>query len=443
MTGWRVAVFTITSIAAIGCSRDPARTSQAYLASGDAYAKAGQYKEAAIQYRNAAKVTPQSSAAHEKLADVSMHEHDRDTAAIEYLRAADLDPGNGAAQVRAASIYLLAGRFAEARDFAQAALRISPREVSAHVVLGEALNALHDATRGEASLREAVAIAPQSPDAHVALGSLYWSVGRLVDAEAELKRAVALAPAHAGADRALGLFYMATSRADAAEDCWKAVAKSPGGDPLALADYYAATGRLAESEHELATLAHADSTFVPASLRLASVQNARGERPDALVTIGAVLKRDPHNVVAQVARARLLASDGHLDEALADAGAAARTNVTAATMVGMILEAQGKRDAARHQYEETVAKYPHAPVAANNLACIYLEESRLDDALAQALVAHDEMPDSPEANDTLGWIYIQRHEAARAQNPLQAAVKARPDNQTYRSHLAVAQTGQP
>ena len=70
----------------------------------------------------------------------------------------------------------------------------SVRRERGHVALGEALSALHDVRRGEASLREAVSIAPQSPDAHVALGSLYWSVGRLVDAEAELKRAVALAP---------------------------------------------------------------------------------------------------------------------------------------------------------------------------------------------------------------------------------------------------------
>ena len=288
-----------------------------------------------------------------------MHEHDRGTAATEYLRAAELDPGNAVAQVRAASIYLLASRFAEARDLAQAALWISPRDVSAHVVLGEALNALHDARRGEASSsrRSPLPLSHPTPMSRSAAPTgppAVWPTPRR-SSNARLP----WRPTHPGANRALGLFYMATSRADAAEDCWKAVAKSPSGDPLALADYYAATGRLADSERELVTLAHADATFVPASLRLASVQTLAASR--ALVTIGAVLKRDPGTWWSMLARARLLASDGHLDEALADAGAAAPTNVTAATMVGMILEAQGKRDAARHQYEETVARYPHAP----------------------------------------------------------------------------------
>jgi tetratricopeptide (TPR) repeat protein len=431
-------VFVLAAVSAAACSRDPVTASRSYLESGDRYAQSGQYRDAAIQYRNAERLTPQSPEVHEKLAEALMQERHRGAAAAEYLHVAELDPGSATAQVRAASLYLLAGRFPDARDRAEAALAASPRDVGALVALGEALTALHDAARGEASLREAVRVDPRSPDARVALGSAYWSAGRRADAEAELTRAVALAPAHAGAVRALALFYTIASRHREAEARWTALARLPDGDPFALADYYGATGRLADGERELTRLAGAEATRTAASLRLATIQVARGERADARATLAAVVAGDPHNVAALLARARLLAGDGRFDEALAAAGAAADSDAGAATTIGVILEATGRREAARRHYEETLARFPHAPVAANNLACIYADEGRLDEALAQALAAYDEMPQSPEVNDTLGWVHLRRHEPLDALAPLRAAVAARPDNATYRSHLDLA-----
>ncbi|PYR56127.1 MAG: hypothetical protein DMF91_22650 [Acidobacteria bacterium] len=41
-------------------------------------------------------------------------------------------------------------------------------------------------------------------------------------------------------------------------------------------------------------------------------------------------------------------------------------------------------------------------------------------------------------NDTLGWIYYQRNQAADAIAPLAESVDARPDNPLYRYHLAMA-----
>jgi Flp pilus assembly protein TadD len=112
-------------------------------------------------------------------------------------------------------------------------------------------------------------------------------------------------------------------------------------------------------------------------------------------------------------------------------------------MVGMILETQRMTDAARRQYEGVLAGFPRAGVAANNLACIYLRDGRLDDALRLARIASEELRRRPEASDTLGWVYVQRHEPSLSVAPLAAAVEAQPDNPTYRYHLGVAyvQTG--
>ena len=78
-------------------------------------------------------------------------------------------------------------------------------------------------------------------------------------------------------------------------------------------------------------------------------------------------------------------------------------------MIGILLEAQNKRDEARKRYEQVMAIDPHAPVAANNLAWIYAETGgNLDLALQLAQIAKTELPETPEVDDTLGWVYYKK-----------------------------------
>src|SRR5579871_1956453 len=141
---WRSTALCLVLASACACSRDPVKRSRKYIASGDEYAEQGKYKQAAIEYRNAVKATPELAEPHTKLADVSLHTKDIDTASVEYSRAAELSPENASAQVRAASVFLLTGHADEAKDRAEIALRLAPRDADAHLALGEALAALHD-----------------------------------------------------------------------------------------------------------------------------------------------------------------------------------------------------------------------------------------------------------------------------------------------------------
>ena len=92
---------------------------------------------------------------------------------------------------------------------------------------------------------------------------------------------------------------------------------------------------------------------------------------------------------------------------------------------------------ARQRYEETLARHPRAGVAANNLAWLYFQEGRLDEALKLALAAKDALPRAPEVNDTLGWIYYSRGQPLEAIPPLTESVAGRPDYPLYRYHLGL------
>jgi Flp pilus assembly protein TadD len=109
------------------------------------------------------------------------------------------------------------------------------------------------------------------------------------------------------------------------------------------------------------------------------------------------------------------------------------------TMVGMILESQGKRDEARRSYEATVAAVSDAPVAANNLAMMYAEDgTNLDVALQLATTAKQRLPDTPHVDDTLGWVYYKKNLPALAIPPLEACLQKLPNEPVVMYHLGLS-----
>jgi len=107
-------------------------------------------------------------------------------------------------------------------------------------------------------------------------------------------------------------------------------------------------------------------------------------------------------------------------------------------MAAMLHEARGDRPRATEIYEAIVARDPRAGIAANNLAWIYAEEGRLDEALRLARVAQDQLRRRPEGEDTLGWVQLQRGSVADAIAAFSRAVERAPGNPVYHYHLGLA-----
>ena len=119
-------------------------------------------------------------------------------------------------------------------------------------------------------------------------------------------------------------------------------------------------------------------------------------------------------------------------------------SVGAATMIGMLLESQKRVPEAEKQYLDVLAIDSHAAVAANNLAWIYVASNRkLDEALQLAQTAQQLLPDEPNVNDTLGWIYYQKKMVTQAVPHLESSVQKAPNDPSHHFHLGMAyvQTG--
>src|SRR5690242_3275601 len=87
---------------AIGCARSDASAARQFLERGDRYARQGDDKSAAIEYRNAVRRAPALVDAHARLADVSSRLRDVETQVAELVKLAELQPRDMTAQLRAA-----------------------------------------------------------------------------------------------------------------------------------------------------------------------------------------------------------------------------------------------------------------------------------------------------------------------------------------------------
>jgi tetratricopeptide (TPR) repeat protein len=156
---------------------------------------------------------------------------------------------------------------------------------------------------------------------------------------------------------------------------------------------------------------------------------------------------DASNLDAYSSLAGLYASGRKYDQAVAEfdrLAARQPKSVWPPTLAALVLQAAGKEAEARQRLERLVEANPHAGVAANNLAWIYASKGeQLDRALQLAQAAKAEIPDHPEVNDTLGFVYLKKQLPSLAIPALRLAVEKDPRNPTFHYHLGLAysQTG--
>src|SRR5262249_21883101 len=177
-------------LALTACSRDPTKAAQRYVASGDAYASAGKYAEAIIQYRNAIQNDPRSSDARLKLAETSFRVGDGATALEQYIRTADLRPDDVAVQLKTSKLLLLAGRFDDAKSRAEKILARDSRNVDAQIVIANALAEQKDLDAAVGQIEEALKLDPQRSLTYTNLGALELSRGQRDAAERAFRHAV-------------------------------------------------------------------------------------------------------------------------------------------------------------------------------------------------------------------------------------------------------------
>lgn len=394
-------------------AKDP-KTPEALFVRGKIDLAEGKPAEAVAALRRALEERPDWAQAHFLLGSALLVQGDRQQARAEALRAIEIDAEFVEARILLARVHALLGEDQQAIEEARRILRQRPGAVDMRVLLAQSL--VH--------------------------------IGKIEEARVELE-AVPLDERNAEVYFALGRIDMVQNKPDLArEKLLAALERAPGHPEIleSLLQVDTAQKRIPESLDRIrkAQAAKPDDSALVRLEGLALVLNGEGTAAEA--RLRRAIEMNPNDMSAYQALAGYLLSSGRREESIQTYEQAAKSRPDSAPLrftLGTLYEAEGRRDDAIAQYEEALRLDDSLAVAKNNLAYVLAEQGRdLDRALELAQAAKAQLPDSPNATDTLGWVLLKKGIAAAAVDYLKEAESGfppdHPDLGWVRVHLAQA-----
>jgi tetratricopeptide (TPR) repeat protein len=453
---------------------------EAKIMLADYYANAKRLPEARAIYEQIAAGTDGRATAKLRLASLGLQEGDRARAQSIIDDVLATDGRNVEALVARARLQFLDGKLTDALASARSAVAAGPNAPHAQVVLGQILHAQHQNEEAEAAFKEALRASPGFPQANLELARVAFLDGRHAEAIQFAQDAIDRAPGLGEAYLLLARAQIASGAPALAEAPLKLMTANFPDSPVVQAEI----GRLLLARSDIAgataafTKALAGAPLLPTAVEgLVAIdlrqrrQAAARKRLDAAVTAGAghgelqlmaarlyagsfsdltaaeaAAKRaidvDPDNLQAFGFLARLYVQANNLPAATAEFEKLAvrqPKSVANHTAVGLLHHLQNNLDQAKAGYERALLIDPRAPVAANNLAQLYVDRNEnLDVALQLAQTAKAGLPASHEVDDTIGWIYYKKGDGSSAVRSLRQAATAQPENAVYQYHLGAA-----
>jgi Flp pilus assembly protein TadD len=271
--------------------------------------------------------------------------------------------------------------------------------------------------QAEADIRKAMELNSQNPAAYIEMANLRVAQQHFAEAALSFQQALDLSPSSPEALGGLMNVYVAQNQPDVAV----AVAHTQIGKVPKSSVFYDLLGTVLFANKKDLNGAQAafekagslDRNNSDALLKLAEVQIARGSKDEAIATCVNSLKEHPDEPSFYV-------------------------------LLGELYESKKDWENAEQMYQKALKLRPGNPLASNNLAFVLLQTGgNVDVALALAQTARRGMLDSPNAADTLGWVYYQKAAFRSAIDLFQEALRLSernrtPDNPTFHYHLGLA-----
>ena len=393
-----------------GILKERPRNAEARVAKARMLLADGKSADALTQAREAVKVDATLPASHYTAGLAALADGKPEEAEKAFEEVVRLAPRAAGAQLQLSRLRLARGESAGALTAARDAAQHRPDSPEAAILVSRSLRAQGDVARAWSELSAKAARYPRSAPLHIELGWVALERKQIPAARAAFEDALRHAPGSLDAQSGLIATHLA------------------GKDMNAARAQVAAWRKAAPANRSLDTLA-------------ARVELAAGKPEEAERILKAVVAADASHLEAYELLGRLYVAQGHLDRAIEQYQTMAERGASPTgprTMVGMLHESKRDRANAKQAYEAVLARDPRAGIAANNLAWIYADEGRLDDALRLARVAQEQLRRRPEGEDTLGWVQLKKGMTADAIAAFARAVERAPNNAVYHYHLGLA-----
>ncbi len=421
-----------------------------YIERGNKLYAAGQYSDAALNYRNAIKKSPNSGDAYYGLGLALMKENQLGEAYQAFNHAASLSPKNIRAKIQLATLSLtIYARdpnhppvlYKQAQSIADELLAPGGDRVEGLRIKGALALLDNQAGKAVEVLQEALRIAPNNEEVEGGLAQSLLRDNHPDDAEKMARQSVEQHPNYAPGYEILYAIYGSQQNWEKAEALLKSwVANNPKefSPVLREAAFYYARKRPDEGEKELNSLLDQRAQFPQADLlvgdfhalirlpekaladyqrgesrdharqqvyqeRAASMLATLGRYPEAMKATDAILAKDPKNQFARALKVQVLEKIGgaqNLDAAATlanDLAKEAPGNARVQMLAGQALLMKGDLDNALGHLQRAAQADPRSPAAQLTMARLEMARKRYPAVLEHANAALAIRPNDPNA----------------------------------------------
>jgi tetratricopeptide (TPR) repeat protein len=267
------------------------------------------------------------------------------------------------------------------------------------------------------SMETSEAIQPTSPDTLdelLALGHRCLDERNFAEAQRAFERALSLEPANVMARHNLGFALECQDAIEDAMAAYEAVVQSP--TPLAqsafnLGALLARSGRTDEARQAFEQTLDHDPSFAKAWVNLGVLHARTGQLEQARQCYGRALEVDPSCQSARLKSANLLARERRWEEALAEYSRLVEEGWNLAEAQyrrGLTLGTQGDEPAAVHAYERALEADSDHVFARLQLALLYAQRERYEQATETLQRAADVAPNDARVQYNLGNMHARQ-----------------------------------
>jgi tetratricopeptide (TPR) repeat protein len=438
-----VVLMLFVALAFCACKKDPQKAKAKYLASGESFLKQKKYGDAAVEFRNAIRIDPNSAVAHYQLAQAELAQKHFQNAFVELQKTTKLDPARMDAQLDIGRLYLAAGDYPNAMDQAKIVLDKDPNDVAALQLRGTAHIGRHELEEAKADFQEVIRLRPNDASGYVNMALVQVGLKNRVEAEKLLKQAVSIDPKHEQAATDLANLYRMENRPKEAEQVLQqAIAINPDGKMLYL---------------NLSTLLLAEGRKDEAEATIEKLRRQLPNSPDVAIDIGRLysLQRQPDKAIAEFQRGlsispKNLAIQSELEEIYFSTGQTKLAaemdqallkefpkDLTVRVNHGRLLMAQGDAAAAIQYLQKLAADSPESDRAHYFLAMAYWQNNDLGQAHSALIDALKVKPDLMLAIESLARLSLAQGNARDAQTYAEQLLDKSPTDPGY--HLLLAE----
>src|SRR5215470_13507944 len=389
--------------------RKSPQDSDALILRGQLELRENQVDQAVTTLQSALKAAPESAIGHYQLGLAYKQKGNVEQAEREWREAVRLRPAMTEAWVALGMSAIQHSDWHTLEEVSDQLRKYSPHSVDGYLFHATARFNQGDAAGAEADLKSLAQQAADQPLPYIKLGQLRLSQKRFDEAGAYFRQALSHDPNSMEALRGMVDVNLAKNKGpEALQAVQEQIARNPNSPALYLMQGEVLI-RLKQSDAAATTLAHVvelDHSNVGALVLLAQVQTSMNQIDSAMAS---------YQKAIELARdARLLIA------------------------IGGLYERKGDWQHAQESYQKALSLKPEDPFASNNLAYLLLaHDGDVTVALSLAQNARKGLPNLPNSADPLGWAYFHNRAYAAAAPLFEEAVKATPNNQTYRYHLGL------